>query len=98
MTRSKREGLDNDTVCFSLHARNSNRPGAPPLVKLRAVCGPGDDPSQVITILCLDEDRVGNGSAGYRFLFESIGRDGASVRALGRDLRFTYPTWDRRPL
>lgn len=52
----KREGVDDDTVFYSLHVRNDNKPGTPPLVQLRAVCGPGDDSRPTITIMCVDED------------------------------------------
>jgi hypothetical protein len=41
---------------FSLHVRNDNRPGTPPLMPLKAVCGPGDDGEPVITIMLPDED------------------------------------------
>lgn len=41
---------------FSLHVRNDNRQGTPPLVALKAVCGPGDDGEPVITIMLPDED------------------------------------------
>lgn len=44
-----------DRFVFKLHVRNTNRPGTPPLVSLRAVCGPGDDPAPVITIMRPDE-------------------------------------------
>src|ERR1700739_616105 len=30
-----------DSLSFALHVRNSNRRGTPPLVRLKAVCGPG---------------------------------------------------------
>jgi hypothetical protein len=43
-------------LLFQLHVRNSNRRGTPPLVTLKAVCGPGDDAAPVITILKPDED------------------------------------------
>jgi hypothetical protein len=43
---------------FRLHVRNDNRDRTPPLVTLKAVCGPRDinDPSPSITILMPDED------------------------------------------
>lgn len=43
-------------VQFALHVRNDNREGAPPLVRLKAVCGPGDDGEPVITVMVPDED------------------------------------------
>ena len=43
---------------FQLHVRNDNRDRTPPLVTLKAVCGPRDidDPQPAITILMPDED------------------------------------------
>lgn len=41
---------------FSLHVRNDNREGMPPLVSLKAACGPGDDGSPTITIMLPEED------------------------------------------
>ena len=43
-------------VLFSLHVRNSNRSGTPPLVRLKAVCDPGDQREPVITVMMPDED------------------------------------------
>jgi hypothetical protein len=43
-------------VRFALHVRNDNRDGAPPLVKLKAICGPGDDGEPVLTVLLPEED------------------------------------------
>jgi hypothetical protein len=34
-----------------VHVRNDNREGTPPLVRLKAVCGPGDSGAPCITIL-----------------------------------------------
>ena len=41
---------------YSLHVRNDNRDRTPPLVHLKAVCGPGDDAEPVITIMLPEED------------------------------------------
>lgn len=43
---------------FGLHVRNDNRDRTPPLVNLKAVCGPRDidDPSPAITVMLPDED------------------------------------------
>jgi hypothetical protein len=41
---------------FGVHVRNDNREGAPPLVRLKAVCGPGDDGTPVVTIMLPSED------------------------------------------
>jgi hypothetical protein len=45
-----------DTVHFAVHVRNDNREGTPPLVQLKAVCGPGDDGRPVVTVMLPDED------------------------------------------
>jgi hypothetical protein len=43
---------------FQLHVRNDNRDRTPPLVTLKAVCGPRDidEPAPAITVLMPDED------------------------------------------
>jgi hypothetical protein len=43
-------------VRFSAHVRNSNRERTPPLLRLKALCGPNDDGSPCITVLKLHED------------------------------------------
>src|SRR5262245_52980341 len=43
-------------VTFALHVRDDDREGTPPLVKIKAVCGPGDDAEPVITVMMTDED------------------------------------------
>lgn len=43
-------------VQFAVHVRNDNRSGTPPLVPLKALCGPGDDGTPVITVMLPDED------------------------------------------
>jgi hypothetical protein len=35
---------------------NDNRERTPPLVRLKAVCGPGDEGEPVITVMMPDED------------------------------------------
>ena len=45
-----------DTILFRLHVRNDNRPGIPPLITLKAICGPGDKGAPVLTIMLPDED------------------------------------------
>ncbi|MEO6788254.1 MAG: hypothetical protein ABI318_19195 [Chthoniobacteraceae bacterium] len=42
---------------FGLHVRNNNRDRTPPLVNLKAVCGPRDigDPQPAITVMLADE-------------------------------------------
>jgi hypothetical protein len=41
---------------FGVHVRNDNREGTPPLVRLRAVCGPGDGGEPAVTVMLPDED------------------------------------------
>jgi Family of unknown function (DUF6573) len=43
-------------VRFGVHVRNDNREGTPPLVRLKAVCGPGDRGEPVLTVMLPDED------------------------------------------
>jgi hypothetical protein len=51
-------GSDGDAreVRFGVHARNDNRRRTPPLVRLKAVCCPGDDGEPVITVMTHEED------------------------------------------
>jgi hypothetical protein len=42
-------------VRFGVHVRNDNREGVPPLDRLKAVCGPGDQGEPVVTVLMPDE-------------------------------------------
>jgi hypothetical protein len=41
---------------FGVHVRSDNRERTPPLVMLKALCGPGDDREPVLTVLLPDED------------------------------------------
>jgi hypothetical protein len=41
---------------FGVHVRNDNRERTPPLVRLKALCGPGDQGEPVVTVLMPDED------------------------------------------
>ena len=43
-------------VRFGVHVRNDGREGTPPLVRLKAVCGPGDRGEPVVTLMLPDED------------------------------------------
>jgi hypothetical protein len=43
-------------VLYSLHIRNDNRSGTPPLIQLKAVCGLGDQSEPVITVMMPEED------------------------------------------
>ena len=58
MLRCAARRTDGPQMFFGLHVRNDNRDRTPPLVTLKAVCGPLDidDPRPAITILMPDED------------------------------------------
>jgi hypothetical protein len=43
-------------VRFGVHVRNDNRDRTPPLVRLKALCGPGDGGEPVITVMLPEED------------------------------------------
>jgi hypothetical protein len=43
-------------VRFGVHVRSDNREGTPPLVRLKAHCGPGDQGEPVVTVLLPEED------------------------------------------
>jgi hypothetical protein len=43
-------------VVFAVHVRDDNRERTPPLVRLKAVCGPGNQGEPVVTVLMPDED------------------------------------------
>jgi hypothetical protein len=43
-------------VRFGVHVRNDNREGTPPLVRLKAVCGPGGQGEPVVTVMGPEED------------------------------------------
>ena len=43
-------------VRFGVHVRDSNREGTPPLVRLKALCGPGDQGEPVIIVMLPEED------------------------------------------
>jgi hypothetical protein len=44
------------TLVYGVHVRNDNRERTPPLVPLKAVCGPGDQGEPVITVMLPEED------------------------------------------
>lgn len=50
------KNLKTDRVTFAVHVRKDNRERMPPLVSLWALCGPGDTPDPVITIMLEGED------------------------------------------
>ncbi len=43
-------------VRFGVHVRNDNRERTPPLVRLKALYGPGDEGEPVITVMLPEED------------------------------------------
>jgi hypothetical protein len=43
-------------VRFGVHVRNDNRERTPPVVRLKAACGPADHGGPVISVTMLDED------------------------------------------
>jgi hypothetical protein len=43
-------------VRFGVHVRNNTRQRKPPLVRLKALCGPGDRAEPVVTVLLPEED------------------------------------------
>jgi hypothetical protein len=43
-------------VRYAVRVRGDNRDGAPPLVRLKALCGPGDQGEPVVTVMLPDED------------------------------------------
>lgn len=51
-----RRSRSTDLIVYQLHVRNDNRDRTPPLVKLKAVCGPGDTMAPVITVMLPAED------------------------------------------
>jgi hypothetical protein len=50
-----RRGAVGAEVRFAVHVRNDGREGTPPLVRLKAVCGPGDKGEPVITVMMPNE-------------------------------------------
>jgi hypothetical protein len=50
-----RRGAGGPVVLFGVHVRNGNRERTPPLVRLKAVCGPGDRGEPVVTVMLPDE-------------------------------------------
>ena len=49
-------GQSGAEVRFAVHVRNDNRERTPPLVRLKALCGPGDQGEPVITVMLPEED------------------------------------------
>ena len=51
-----RRGGSGPEVRFGVHVRQDNRDHTPPLVRLKAVCGPGESGEPVVTVMLWDED------------------------------------------
>jgi hypothetical protein len=51
-----RRGGSAAEVRFGVHVRNDNRERTPPLVRLKAACGPGDHGEPVVTVMLPGED------------------------------------------
>jgi hypothetical protein len=51
-----RNGSAGQEVRYGVHVRNDDKPQAPSLVTLRALCGPGEDGEPVVTVMFPDED------------------------------------------
>ena len=51
-----RRSADAQEVRFGVHVRNDNQKRPPPLVRLKALCGPGDQGEPVITVMLPEED------------------------------------------
>jgi hypothetical protein len=49
-------GGSGSEISFGVHVRNDNREDTPPLVRLKAACGPGDAGEPVVTVMLPDED------------------------------------------
>jgi hypothetical protein len=50
-----RRGADSRVVRFEVRARNGNRERTPPLVRLKAFCGPRGDGAPAITVMELGD-------------------------------------------
>jgi hypothetical protein len=51
-----RRGSVGPAARFGVHVRDDNREGTPPLVRLKAVCGPGDKGEPVVAVMMPEED------------------------------------------
>jgi hypothetical protein len=51
-----KQSADSSEIRSTVHVRNDNREDKPPLVQLKAVCGPGDQAEPVITVMLPEED------------------------------------------
>ena len=51
-----RRGGSGSEVRFGVHVRADNRDRTPPVVRLKALCGPGDHGEPVVTVMMPDEE------------------------------------------
>jgi hypothetical protein len=51
-----RRGGSGSAVRFGVHVHNDDRDRTPPLVRLKALCGPGDQGEPVVTVMLPEED------------------------------------------
>jgi hypothetical protein len=51
-----RRSANGRVIAFAVHVCNDNREGTPPLVRLKAVSGPGDQGEPVLTVMFPTED------------------------------------------
>jgi hypothetical protein len=51
-----RGGAGGAEVGFAVHVRNDDREGTPPLVRLKALCAPGEQGEPVVTVMLPHED------------------------------------------
>jgi hypothetical protein len=49
-------GSDGPELRFGVHVRDDDREGTRPLIRLKALCGPGDQGEPVVTVMMPDED------------------------------------------
>jgi hypothetical protein len=56
MLRCAAARQDGPEVRFGVHVRQDNSERTPPLVRLKAVCGRGDDGEPVVTVMLPEED------------------------------------------
>jgi hypothetical protein len=61
----RRDG-DGQEVRFALHVRNDDGEGAPPLVRLKSLCGPGDQGEPALTAMMPEEDQSGKRKGAAR--------------------------------
>lgn len=51
-----RSNRDVPEIRYRLHVKNDNRGGLPPLIELKAMCGPDDDGMPCVTVMLPEED------------------------------------------